>query len=88
MKIENGKENQIHIENEKQNMHMNKKTKENTIKKRKRSYNFVIEYDWQIVRRNSKNIKMELKENYDPTKWSKWDQKGILIFLWINENQE
>jgi len=32
LKIENGKENQIHIENEKQNKHMNKKKKENTIK--------------------------------------------------------
>jgi hypothetical protein len=35
LKIENGKENQIHIENEKQNMHMNNKKKENTIEKRK-----------------------------------------------------
>ena len=23
---------------------------------------------------------MGLKENYDPTKWLRWDQKGILIF--------
>ena len=52
---------------------MNEKTKENTIKKRKRIYNFVIENDWHIVRGNLKNIKMGLKENYDPTKWSKQD---------------
>ena len=40
---------------------MNKMTKENTIKKRKRSYNFVIEYDWQIVRRNLKKYQNGIK---------------------------
>ena len=40
---------------------------------------------WEEIQRN---IKMGLKENYDPTKWSRWDQKGILIFLWTNKNQE
>ena len=53
----------------KQNVHMNEKTKENMIEKRKRVYNFVIKYDWQIVRGNLMNIKMGLKENYDQTKW-------------------
>ena len=47
----------------KQNMHTNEKKKENTIEMRKRSYNFcfVIEYDWQIVRRNSKKYQNEIK---------------------------
>ena len=40
---------------------MNKKTKENTIKKRKGRQNFVIEYDWQIVRRNSKKYQNGIK---------------------------
>ena len=42
-------------------MHTNEKKKENTIEMRKRSYNFVIEYDWQIVRRNSKKYQNGIK---------------------------
>jgi hypothetical protein len=50
-------------------MHMNNKKKENTIEKRKEViilWLSMIVKLWEEIRRN---IKMGLKENYDPTKW-------------------
>ena len=45
--MENGKENQIHIEKEKKNMYTNKKKKENTIEKRKEKW-LVCDWIWLV----------------------------------------
>ena len=52
---------------------MNEKTKESTINKKEKRKIYVNECAWQIVSRESKKNKMGFKQNYDQTKWSRWD---------------